>query len=121
MDTIEPDGIPRRGAEGLEKEDARRVLREREAAPEGLKALDPLLEGLFCAQDVREVDPTLEWKSNLVELMRQGKGLAGLEAIARDLGYTHPAGVRAKAAFSLEKTSERESQTDRRKLGGKHV
>ena len=79
-----------------------------------LKALDPLLEGLFCAHDVREVDPTLEWKSNLVELMRQGEGLAGLEAIARDLGYTHPAGVRAKAT-PPPREDEREGEPDRPK------
>ena len=88
MDTIEPDGIPRRGAEGLEEEDARRVLCEPEAAPEGIGSAPRGVVRLFCAQDVREVDPTLEWKSNLVELMRQEKGLAGLEAIARTWG-TH--------------------------------
>lgn len=45
------------------------------------------VEGLFCVQDVREVDPALEWKSNLVDLIRHGAGLQGLEALAQDLGY----------------------------------
>ncbi|CAE7720218.1 unnamed protein product, partial [Symbiodinium microadriaticum] len=62
------------------------------------KALDPTLEGLFDAHDVREVDPTLEWKSNLVELMRQGDGLPGLEAVAQELGYGRPTNIRETAA-----------------------
>ena len=52
-----------------------------------LKTINPGVEGLFCAREVNEVDPMLEWKSNLIELERQGQGLAGLEAVAQDLGY----------------------------------
>ena len=52
-----------------------------------LKPMDPGVEGLFCAREVNEVDPLLEWKSNLIELGRRGQGLAGLEAVAQDLGY----------------------------------
>ncbi|CAE7467035.1 unnamed protein product [Symbiodinium natans] len=52
-----------------------------------VKPLSTEVEGLFCVQDVREVDPTLEWKSNLVDLIRHGAGLQGLEALAQDLGY----------------------------------
>ena len=52
-----------------------------------LKTMDPGVEGLFCAHEVNEVDPLLEWKSNLIELGREGQGLAGLEAVAQDLGY----------------------------------
>ena len=59
-----------------------------------LKPLDPGVEGLFCALDVKEIDPLLEWKSNLTDLMRDGDGLPGLVDVARDLGYgVSPGGV----------------------------
>ena len=51
------------------------------------KTPSPELDGLFFVQEVKEVDPDLEWKSNLVDLIRNGQGLAGLEGVARDLGY----------------------------------
>ena len=51
------------------------------------KPLSTEVEGLFCVQDVREVDPSLGWKSNLLDLIRQGAGLQGLEALAQDMGY----------------------------------
>ena len=51
------------------------------------KELDPQIPGLFCVHEIREVDPVLEWKSNLLDLQRNGTGLAGLAAVARDLGY----------------------------------
>ena len=60
------------------------------------KPLEILLdaEGLFCGHEVREVDPLLEWKSNLIELVRNQDALPGLEAAARDLGYgVNPGGV----------------------------
>ena len=118
MDTIEPDGIPGRGAEGWRKKTSEEFYVNRKPL---LKALDPLLEGLFCAHDVREVDPTLEWKSNLVELMRQGEGLAGLEAIARIWGTHIQQEFERRQPLPLEKTSERESQTGQRKFGEEHV
>ena len=61
-----------------------------------VKALDPDVEGLLCVEHLREVDPLLSWKANLVDLQGGGPGLPGLEAVARDLGYgVDPGGVAA--------------------------
>ena len=52
-----------------------------------LTELDPRLQGLFCAQEFREVDPALGWKSNLLDLQMGTGGLPGLAAVAHELGY----------------------------------
>ena len=59
-----------------------------------LKSLDPQLQELFCVHDAREVDPMLEWKSNLLDLRGEAAALPGLASVARDLGYgVFPGGV----------------------------
>ena len=52
-----------------------------------LSELDPRLSGIFVSQTFREVDPGVDWRSNLLELRAEGTGLAGLAAVAHDLGY----------------------------------
>ena len=51
------------------------------------KDLDPQVDGFFCVRELKEVDPALEWKSNLIELVGDPSGLPGLAAVAADLGY----------------------------------
>ena len=56
--------------------------------------LDPQLDGLFCVRELREVDPLLEWKSNLLNLVGSPGELDGLAAVAQDLGYgVNPGGL----------------------------
>ncbi|CAE7224498.1 unnamed protein product [Symbiodinium necroappetens] len=56
--------------------------------------LDPQLDGLFCVRELREVDPLLEWKSNLLNLVGSPGELGGLAAVAQDLGYgVNPGGL----------------------------
>ena len=84
-----------------------------------LKSLDAGVDGLFCAREVREVDPLLEWKSNLTELRRDLEALPGLEAVARDLGYGVTGGVGNLLPPPPAQREEGESAKKPRKLRGK--
>ena len=83
------------------------------------KELDPQLDGLFCAREVREVDPRLDWKSNLIDLVGNPEGLTGLAAVAEDLGYgVNPGGLGASPPPPAIRT-EGEAPERTKRLKGK--
>ena len=52
-----------------------------------LKSVGAGVEGVFVATEFREVEPSLEWKSNCIDLSYPGEGLPDLRAVANELGY----------------------------------
>ena len=97
-----------------------------------VKPIDPKLGGLFSVVELKEVDqevdPALEWKSNLIDLIREGPGLPGLEQAAADLGYgvggldpppMRPAGEEPpKKTQKTERTRTREGNAEGKRLVG---
>ncbi|CAE7698386.1 unnamed protein product, partial [Symbiodinium sp. KB8] len=85
-----------------------------------LTELDPRLQGLFCAQEFREVDPALGWKSNLLDLQMGTGGLPGLAAVAHELGYgVNPGGGHPPVPPPVRPVGEEALSPKTKRLKGK--
>ena len=93
--SVAPHGVTASTAPGMAKVLPGRVVRQSQTSPEGV---GPGSRGVILCSRSERGRPDLKWKSNLIELTRQAPGLAGLEAVAHDLGYgTGPAGFEPPA------------------------